>query len=329
MAPQPEGLSGEAERCRGCLCTRRLAGRAGGGSPCRTQRRSPEAEEALQTADATAVSRVRRELNQAEQQIRPRIPTDRSQRSLTSARPAARPACSRSRLRCWRRTCGWPPNGRLRWKSWSSVWRRPRPGSRRRLPARKAQQALKQALRWSGRAQKRATELRVRREAPQQLQHKVQAQAVGRMAAQAPSRGLPCGSASTWKQVELAVEAVLRERSRPPPRMKVTPRWQPWLRAVGAVSFLLLAPTATTAAARTPLQEIRRCAIWCGPKAGWSRCRQRGVGVHVVQDMAEWFDCYRDTLDFSGCLLVSREGRLLDRHALAHYARMPGPMVCI
>ncbi|MBN9694571.1 MAG: chromosome segregation protein SMC [Zoogloea sp.] len=320
---QLEGLSGEAERWQGLLEHAALRAEQAEARHAELSDRLPEAEEALQTADATAAA-VRRELNQAEQQIRVEdTHRQSSQRSLDTL------AQRRARLQ-QEQAAVLAPDLRLAAEREAALEElelcleqaqaRISEGGAR-LP--EAQQALKQALEVERQAQKRATELRARREALVQLQHKVQAQGqLGEWLRRHHLEGLK----PLWQRLnveagwELAVEAVLRERLGALPaedgRAALAALGD---KVPGAVSFLLPgAPTATTAAAHSPagtrpLRDLVRAEGGLEPVlTAWL------AGVHVVQDMAEWLD-RRDTLE-PGCLLVSREGRLLDRHALTHYA---------
>lgn len=320
---QLEGLSGEAERWQGLLEHAALRAEQAEARHAELSDRLPEAEEALQTADATAAA-VRRELNQAEQQIRVEdTHRQSSQRSLDTL------AQRRARLQ-QEQAAVLAPDLRLAAEREAALEElelcleqaqaRISEGGAR-LP--EAQQALKQALEVERQAQKRATELRARREALVQLQHKVQAQGqLGEWLRRHHLEGLK----PLWQRLnveagwELAVEAVLRERLGALPaedgRAALAALGD---KVPGAVSFLLPGPpTATTAAAHSPagtrpLRDLVRAEGGLEPVlTAWL------AGVHVVQDMAEWLD-RRDTLE-PGCLLVSREGRLLDRHALTHYA---------
>lgn len=320
---QLEGLSGEAERWQGLLEHAALRAEQAEARHAELSDRLPEAEEALQTADATAAA-VRRELNQAEQQIRVEdTHRQSSQRSLDTL------AQRRARLK-QEQAAVLAPDLRLAAEREAALEElelcleqaqaRISEGGAR-LP--EAQQALKQALEVERQAQKRATELRARREALVQLQHKVQAQGqLGEWLRRHHLEGLK----PLWQRLnveagwELAVEAVLRERLGALPaedgRAALAALGD---KVPGAVSFLLPGPpTATTAAAHSPagtrpLRDLVRAEGGLEPVlTAWL------AGAHVVQDMAEWLD-RRDTLE-PGCLLVSREGRLLDRHALTHYA---------
>lgn len=320
---QLEGLSGEAERWQGLLEHAALRAEQAEARHAELSDRLPEAEEALQTADATAAA-VRRELNQAEQQIRVEdTHRQSSQRSLDTL------AQRRARLQ-QEQAAVLAPDLRLAAEREAALEElelcleqaqaRISEGGAR-LP--EAQQALKQALEVERQAQKRATELRARREALVQLQHKVQAQGqLGEWLRRHHLEGLK----PLWQRLnveagwELAVEAVLRERLGALPaedgRLALAALGD---KVPGAVSFLLPVPPKATAAAALPPEGTRPLCDLVRAEGGLEPVLSAWLaGVHVVQDMAEWLD-RRDTLE-PGCLLVSREGRLLDRHALTHYA---------
>ena len=284
--------------------------------------RLPEAEEAQQIADATAAA-VRRELNQAEQQIRVedahRVSSERSLENLAQRRarlqqeqasvqaPDLRVAAEReAALSEAEDTLA------LRQAEMSDA--------QARLPG--AQQALKEALESERHAQRRATELRARREALVQLQNKVQVQ--GQLGDWLKRHRLD-GLKPLWQRLrveagwELALEAVLRERLAALPaedgRVALAALGD---KVPGAFAFLLAGVPAEEASfpvpkgARPLLSVVNADPEWAEVMASWL------ARFFVVDDLAPWLERRSELPE--GVSLVSREGQRLSRHALSHYA---------
>jgi chromosome segregation protein len=285
--------------------------------------RLPEAEDALQTADAAA-SAVRRELNQAEQQIRvEETHRQASQRSLDSL------AQRRARLQQEQASVQAPDLRQLAEREAALAEAEDTlarqqgdiADTQARLPA--VQQALKQALDAERQAQRQATELKARRDALVQLQNKVQVQ--GQLGDWLKRHHLDALK-PLWQRIrveagwELALEAVLRERLAALP----ADDGQAALAALGdkvpgAFAFLLADAPADGDACPPPAGTQPLLArvgtddpALAGVLAGWL------ARVFVADELGAWL-ARRAELP-PGVVLVSREGRLLSRHALVHYA---------
>ncbi|MDD3353367.1 chromosome segregation protein SMC [Zoogloea sp.] len=284
--------------------------------------RLPEAEEGLRSADATAAA-VRRELNQAEQQIR----VEEAHR-VSSARGLDTLAQRRARLEHEQGAVQAPDLRETARREAALAEAEETLAMRQgdmtdaqiRLPA--VQQHLKLALDAERQVQRRATELRARRDALQQLQNKVQSQ--GQLGDWLKRHTLDA-LRPLWQRIqvaagwELALEAVLRERLGALPvsdGQQVLAALED--RVPSAVAFLLpdegAAPVPCAAPEGTrPLLELVDADEALRPVlASWL------ARVFVVDRLADWLD-RRPALP-AGILLVSREGRLLDRHSLGHYA---------
>ncbi|NML25377.1 chromosome segregation protein SMC [Zoogloea dura] len=319
---QLDSLAGESERWQGLLEHAALRAEQAEARHMEVSERLPEAEEALRGADATAAA-VRRELNQAEQQIRVedthRQSSERSLEALAQRRArllqeqaavqapdlrlvAEREAALNELEECLERAQGEIGDAGAR------------------LPH--AQLALKQAVDAERHAQKRATELRARREALVQLQNKVQVQ--GQLGDWLRRHHLE-GLKPLWQRLkveagwELALEAVLRERLGALPAADGQAALAALAdRVPGAITFLL--PVLPEPVMPCPAPEGTRALLdLVQPEAGLEAVLEAWLArVFVADELASWVD-RRDSLP-AGCLLVSREGRLLDRHALSHYA---------
>ncbi|WP_298597198.1 chromosome segregation protein SMC [Zoogloea sp.] len=322
---QLENLAAEDERWRGLLDNAALRAEQAEARHMEAGDRLPEAEEALQGADAAATA-VRRELNQAEQQIRvEETHRQASQRSLDSL------AQRRARLQQEQASVQAPDLRQLAEReaglaeAEDTLERQQGDiaDAQARLPA--VQQALKQALDAERQAQRQATELKARRDALVQLQNKVQVQ--GQLGDWLKRHRLDALK-PLWQRIrveagwELALEAVLRERLAALP----ADDGQAALAALadkvpGAFAFLLAdAPADADADACPPPAGTQPLlarvgtddAALAGVLAGWL------ARVFVADDLGAWL-ARRAELP-PGVVLVCREGRLLSRHALVHYA---------
>lgn len=320
---QLENLAAEDERWRGLLDNAALRAEQAEARHMEAGDRLPEAEEALQGADAAATA-VRRELNQAEQQIRvEETHRQASQRSLDSL------AQRRARLQQEQASVQAPDLRQLAEReaglaeAEDTLARQQGDiaDAQARLPA--VQQALKQALDAERHAQRQATELKARRDALVQLQNKVQVQ--GQLGDWLKRHRLDALK-PLWQRIrveagwELALEAVLRERLAALP----ADDGQAALAALsdkvpGAFAFLLADAPADADACPAPAGTqplLARVgtddAALAGVLTGWL------ARVFVADELDSWL-ARRAELP-PGVVLVSREGRLLSRHALVHYA---------
>jgi len=320
---QQENLAAEGERWQGLLENAALRAEQSAARHAEVSERLPEAEEALRTADAAAAA-VRRELNQAEQQIRVedahRVSSERTLDTL---------AQRRARLQQEQASIQAPDLRELAEREAALSEADDTLAQRQadisdaqgQLPG--AQQALKQALEAERHAQRRATELRARREALVQLQNKVQVQ--GQLGDWLKRHHLD-GLKPLWQRLrveagwELALEAVLRERLAALPaddgRVALAALSD---KVPGAFAFFLAdSPAVADDACPTPegLQPLASLvgadSDLTGVLAGWL------ARVFVADELGAWLD-RRAELP-SGAMLVSRDGRLLSRHALVHYA---------
>ncbi|WP_374259667.1 chromosome segregation protein SMC [Zoogloea sp.] len=322
---QLENLGADSERWQGLLENAALRAEQAEARHAEVGERLPEAEEALQSADATAAA-IRRELNQAEQQIRVeeahRVSSERTLDTLGQRR--ARLQQEQSAVQA--------PDLRLLAEREAALAELDDTLARRQadiadaqaqLPA--AQLALKQALETERQAQRHATELRARREALVQLQNKVQVQ--GQLGDWLKRHKLDALK-PLWQRIrveagwELALEAVLRERLAALPaadgRAALAALGD---RVPGAFAFMLegaggedgagdgpAAPAGTV-----PLRDkIGADDALADVLSVWLR------GVFVADDLGGWIE-RRATLA-AGVTLVARNGLLLGRHALIHYA---------
>jgi chromosome segregation protein len=320
---QLDNLAAEGERWQGLLDNAALRAEQAEARHMEAGDRLPEAEDALQTADAAA-SAVRRELNQAEQQIRvEETHRQASQRSLDSL------AQRRARLQQEQASVQAPDLGQLAEREAALAEAEDTlarqqgdiADTQARLPA--VQQALKQALDAERQAQRQATELKARRDALVQLQNKVQVQ--GQLGDWLKRHHLDALK-PLWQRIrveagwELALEAVLRERLAALP----ADDGQAALAALGdkvpgAFAFLLADAPADGDACPPPAGTQPLLArvgtddpALAGVLAGWL------ARVFVADELGAWL-ARRAELP-PGVVLVSREGRLLSRHALVHYA---------
>jgi len=319
---QLESLAADSERWQGLLDHAAIRAEQAEARHAEVGDRLPEAEEALSAADAAAAA-IRRELNHAEQQIRVedahRVSSERTLDTLAQRR--ARLQQEESAVQA--------PDLRMAAEREAALAAAEEALDQRQsdiadaqaqLPA--AQQALKQALDAERQAQRHATELRARREALVQLQNKVQVQ--GQLGDWIKRHKLD-GLKPLWQRIrveagwELAVEAVLRERlaALPAEDGKVA------LAALadkvpGAFAFLLAGAPAAGDAAPAPegcrplVEKVDADGELAAVLESWL------ARVFVADDLAAWID-RRETLA-AGVVLVSRDGRLLSRHALIHYA---------
>ena len=319
---QLDALAADGERWSGLLEHAALRVEQADARHGEVGERLPEAEEALRTADAAAAA-VRRELNHAEQQIRVeeahRVSSERTLEALSQRR---------ARLQQEQSAVQAPDTHQLSERE--AMLEEVEDGLSRaqaelaelnaQVPA--AQQSLKQAVEAERQAQRRATELRARREALVQLQSKVQVQ--GQLGDWLKRHHLDALT-PLWQRIrveagwELAVEAVLRERLAALPAAD----GQAALAALadkvpGAVAFLL--PGAVPAAERGDAPTgTRPLGSLVEADAELGEALNAWLGrVFVTDDLSGWLG-RRGELPV-GTVLVSREGRLLDRHALSHYA---------
>jgi len=320
---QQESLVAEGERWQSLLENAALRAEQSAARHAEVSERLPEAEEALRTADSAAAA-VRRELNQAEQQIRVedanRVSSERTLDTLGQRR--ARLQQEQASIQA--------PDLRALAEREAALFELEDTLAQRQadisdaqgqLPG--AQQALKQALEAERHAQRHATELRARREALVQLQNKVQVQ--GQLGDWLKRHRLD-GLKPLWQRLrveagwELALEAVLRERLAALPaddgRVALAALSD---KVPGAFAFLLAdSPALANDACPTPdgLQPLASLvgadSDLAGVLAGWL------ARVFVAEELGAWLD-RRAELP-AGALLVSRDGRLLSRHALVHYA---------
>ena len=284
--------------------------------------RLPEAEDALRTADAAAAA-VRRELNHAEQQIRVeeahRVSSERTLEALSQRRLRLQQEQSAVQAPDLRQVA---EREAMLEEAEDSLSRAQAELAEINAQVPAAQQALKHAVEAERQAQRRATELRARREALVQLQSKVQVQ--GQLGDWLKRHHLDALT-PLWQRIrveagwELAVEAVLRERLAALPAVD----GQAALAALadkvpGAVAFLLPdgipgAVGGEVPAGTRPLAAL----VDADPELGEVLNAWLGR-VFVADDLSDWL-VRRSELP-AGTTLVSREGRLLDRYALSHYA---------
>ena len=319
---QVENLAAEGERWTGLIAHAALRAEQADARHAEMGERLPGAEEALRSADAAAAA-VRRELNHAEQQIR----VEDTHRQ-SSARALDALAQRRTRLQQEQAAVHAPDLGLLAQREAAlaeaeeALARGQEEIAELAVQAPAAQQALKAALDHERQRQRQATELQARRQALVQLQSKVQAQ--GQLGDWLKRHRLDTLK-PLWQRIrvtagwELAVEAVLRERLAALPAAD----GQAALTALsdkvpGAMAFLLpgsdaVVPDCSALAGTRPLSSLVEAdgelkdllQAWLAP-------------VFIVDELDGWLE-RRGEL-FPGMLLVSREGRLLDRHALSHYA---------
>ena len=319
---QLDKLDADGERWQGLLEHAALRAEQADARHAEVGDRLPEAEEALRSAEAAAAA-VRRELNQAEQQIRVeethRVSCERTLDALGQRRArleqeqAAVQAPDLHTLGEREAALAEVEDTLARCQSDSAE-------AQARLPA--AQLALKDALAGEGQAQRRATELRARREALVQLQHKVQVQ--GQLGDWLKRHRLD-GFKPLWQRIrveagwELALEAVLRERLAALPADDA----QAALTALGdkvpgAFAFMLADGAVAAGAAAAP-EGTRPLMSLVGAEGALADVLAAWLsGVFVADDLAGWID-RRAELPV-GASLVSRDGRMLSRHALIHYA---------
>ncbi|WP_374243707.1 chromosome segregation protein SMC [Zoogloea sp.] len=319
---QLESLAADSERWQGLLDNAAIRAEQAEARHAEVGDRLPEAEEALNAADAAAAA-IRRELNQAEQQIRVedahRVSSERTLDTLAQRR--ARLQQEESAVQA--------PDLRLLAEREAALAAAEEALDQRQseiadaqaqLPA--AQQALKQALDAERQAQRHATELRARREALVQLQNKVQVQ--GQLGDWIKRHKLDALK-PLWQCIrveagwELAVEAVLRERLAALPAEDGKVALVALADKVpGAFAFLLAgAPVAGDVV--PPPEGCRPLAEKVGADGELAAVLESWLArVFVADDLAAWID-RRESLA-AGAVLVSRDGRLLSRHALIHYA---------
>ena len=284
--------------------------------------RLPEAEDALRTADATAAA-VRRELNQAEQQIRVeeahRVSSERTLETLGQRR---------GRLQQEQSAVDAPDLRRIaereallsELEDTLATRQSAVADAQAGLPG--AQQALREAMEAERQTQRQATELRARREALVQLQHKVQAQ--GQLGDWLRRHRLD-GLTPLWQRLQVAagwesaVEAILRERLAALPAEDGRAALIALADKVpGAFAFLLAdapadgAPPMAQEGARPLLDHVCADVTLTPVLAAWLGT------VLAVDDLAPWLE-RRAELSPS-VRLVAKDGRVLDRHALIHYA---------
>ncbi|WP_374488672.1 chromosome segregation protein SMC [Zoogloea sp.] len=325
---QQGSLDGEQERWQGLEEHSAMRAEQAEARHEEVAERLPEAEEQLRTADTT-VQAVRRELNQVEQQIR----VEETHR-LSSQRSLDTLAQRRDRLR--------QEQGSIQAPDLALIARHEAAlelaqdqlaqiqdsmaAAQARLPA--LQQSLRAAVEAERQAQKQATELRARRDALRQLQAKVQGQ--GQMGDWLRRHGLH-ELKPLWQQLgvdagwELALEAVLRERLAALPAQDAQAALDALLDKVpGPCAFTLpvLADAdaaqaeaeteAALPAGATPLLARVRPGAAAPLLASWL------AGVAAVDDLGPWL-ARRAELG-AQTWLVSRQGQMLGRDVLIHYA---------
>ncbi|WP_079433520.1 chromosome segregation protein SMC [Zoogloea sp. LCSB751] len=318
---QQENLGADAERWQSLLENASLRAEQAEARHAEVEERLPEAEEAQRTADATA-SAVRRELNQAEQQIRVeeahRVSSERTLETLTQRR--ARLQQEQASVQA--------PDLRAVAEREAALEEAEDTLARHQgeiadlqasLPA--TQQALKQALEAERQAQRRATELRARREALVQLQNKVQAQ--GQLGDWLKRHGLEALK-PLWQRIrveagwELALEAVLRERLAALPASDGRAALAALAdRVPGAVAFLLADSAPEPATSREVLDGTRPLLSLVQADdellpllASWL------AQVFVVGDLGPWLG---RRAELQGLRLLTQEGHQLDACILSHY----------
>ena len=319
---QLENLAAEGVRWQGLLDNAALRAEQAEGRHAELSERLPEAEEAQHSADAAAAA-VRRELNQAEQQIR----VEEAHR-VSSERTLDTLAQRRTRLQQEQASVQAPDLAAVAEREAALAEIEDALAQRQadlsdaqgQLPG--AQQALKQALEAERQAQRHATELRARREALVQLQSKVQVQ--GQLGDWLKRHRLD-GLKPLWQRIrveagwELALEAVLRERLAALPaddgRVALAALGD---KVPGAFAFLLAEAPAVDDGCPAP-DGLRPLAELVGADGELTGVLAAWLArVFVADDLGVWLD-RRDELP-PGARLVCRDGRLLSRHALIHYA---------
>ena len=319
---QLDALAADGERWSGLLEHAAIRAEQADARHGEVGERLPEAEEALHAADAAAAA-VRRELNHAEQQIRVeeahRVSSERTLEALSQRRVRLQQEQSVVQAPDLRQVA---EREAMLEEVEDSLSRAQAELAERNAEVPAAQQALKHAVEAERQAQRRATELRARREALVQLQGKVQVQ--GQLGDWLKRHHLD-GLTPLWQRIrveagwELAVEAVLRERLAALPAVD----GQTALAALadkvpGAVAFLLpgVVPVADGGDAPEGTRPLRALVE---ADAELAEILNAWLGrVFVADDLSAWLG-RRSELPV-GTMLVSREGRLLDRHALSHYA---------
>ncbi|HRH71604.1 MAG TPA: chromosome segregation protein SMC [Zoogloea sp.] len=319
---QLDALAADGERWSGLLEHAAIRAEQAEARHGEVGERLPEAEEALRAADATAAA-VRRELNHAEQQIRVeeahRVSSERTLEALSQRRVRLQQEQSVVQAPDLRQVA---EREAMLEEVEDSLSRAQAELAERNAEVPAAQQALKHAVEAERQAQRRATELRARREALVQLQGKVQVQ--GQLGDWLKRHHLD-GLTPLWQRIrveagwELAVEAVLRERLAALPALD----GQAALAALadkvpGAVAFLLPGVVPAADGGDAP-EGTRRLGALVEADAELAEILNAWLGrVFVADDLSTWLG-RRSELPV-GTMLVSREGRLLDRHALSHYA---------
>jgi chromosome segregation protein len=285
-------------------------------------RRLPEAEEAVRLAEGTSLA-LRRELAQSEQVLR----VEETKRA-SAQRALEGLAQRRERLEREVEAIEVPDErGLAEREGRLELTRAALEAAQEALAALQhalpeAQAALRAALDGERQAQRRLTELRARRDALAQLQHKVHSH--GALGDWLKRHGFEALE-PLWQTIrvapgwELAVEAALRER------LAALPAADPAgvldsLADVppGSVAFALAlagpGPTAAGADAGVPLvDKIQFISEQFGAALrGWLG------GVRAVDDLTSWLQRHGEL--GSGVALVTGRGQMLARGVLAHYA---------
>jgi len=286
----------------------------------------PEAEVGYQTAEATMVA-ARRELGQTEQQLR----VEEANRAA-AARALDALRQRRARLESEGEQIDGPDEQTLvefeaRVEALSDaleIKQEALADAQSRQPD--AQLALKSALDGERQVQRRLTELRARRDALVQLQAKVQSQ--GRLGDWLKRHGLG-DLTPLWQGVrveegwELAIEAVLRER--------LAALTGDVTQAVDAI-IDDTPPESVTVGFANPDSSSHQDSIFDAPAGAIALSARVEVldpafralvdeglhGCYTVDSFESWVSL-RDELP-GGVSLVSRQGRILTRHMLAHFA---------
>lgn len=285
--------------------------------------RLPEAESARQAADAT-VSAVRRELAQAEQQLR----VQEANRSSAN-RALEGLAQRRVRLEGEGAAIQGPDEGALaEGEARLETLREALAALEQELHAVQAAQpaaqaALKAALDHERQTQRQLTELRARRDALVQLQARVQSQ--GELGDWLRRHGL-ADAAPLWRALrvdagwETAVEAVLRERLAALGGLSATDaRIMLDTPPPGSLAMVLAAPPAASAAAALPagLVALATHVELVDPALAAIVGEWLG-GCAAVDDLAAWLPRHAELP--AGVMLVSRDGQVLSRDCLTHYS---------
>ncbi|WP_230976159.1 chromosome segregation protein SMC [Pseudothauera nasutitermitis] len=318
-----ENLAGDRERWDSLRDNAAMRAEQAEARHAEAAERLPEAESARQAADAT-VSAVRRELAQAEQQLR----VQEANRG-GAARALEALAQRRTKLEGEGAAIEGPDESGLaereaRLETLQEALEHAQHELHTAQAAQPdAQAALKAALDHERQAQRRLTELRARRDALVQLQARVQSQ--GELGDWLRRHGLT-ELAPLWRALrvaegwELALEAVLRERLGALTKVSESAARALLDQPPPATVALLLGGASSAGredhvppAGSTPLAE---CVEVLDATLGGA-VREWLAGFHTVEDLDAWLPRHAELP--AGVALVSRAGQLLTRHGLTHY----------